>query len=102
MAPKTVPTQQEREIAARLTATREALGFTQQEMATSVGVERTAWANWEAARNLPNMLALARLRERYGVTLDWIIVGDPSGLRHSLATKIPALLSDFSKVGKEA
>jgi DNA-binding XRE family transcriptional regulator len=90
---------QMREIGLRLKATRIALGLTQDEMATSINVGRTTLTNWEKGDRMPDPLAMARLAERYGATMDWIYWGNMSGLQLSLATKIDPLLSKSSRTG---
>ncbi|MCB9943477.1 MAG: helix-turn-helix transcriptional regulator [Geminicoccaceae bacterium] len=72
----------------RLAATRRALELTQEQLAEQVGVSRGALGNWEQGTRLPDPATMLRLRQRYGVTLDWIYGGDPSGLPQRLASKI--------------
>ncbi|CAA7621116.1 helix-turn-helix domain-containing protein [Magnetospirillum sp. UT-4] len=88
-----------RVIGQRLRATREALGLTQEQLALSIGVTRTAYTNWERGDRMPDPLAVVRLADRYGVTLDWIYRGQLGGMPHSLATKIEPLLSRSSQAG---
>jgi len=75
-------------VGGRLAATREALGLRQEELALQVGVSRSALANWETGRSLPDVAAIARFAERHRITLDWIYRGDPSALPQSLAQKV--------------
>lgn len=95
MAKMQRPTETLQEVAQRLRATRAALGLTQEQLAAEIGVTRTAYTNWEGGSALPDVLAMSRLAERFGATLDWIYRGDMSGLRLSLATRLqePRLVS---------
>lgn len=88
-----------RVIGRRLRATREALGLTQEQLAQSIGVQRTAYRNWEIGERMPDPLAMTRLAERYGATLDWIYRGVIAGMAHSLAIKIEPLSSKSSRTG---
>ena len=67
-------------IAARLIQTREALGLTQTELCRSSGIERNTYNQWEKGRNRPDLDKAFLLCETFGLTLDWIYRGDPSGL----------------------
>jgi transcriptional regulator with XRE-family HTH domain len=92
------PSDQMMAVGQRLRVTREALGMTQAELAAELNISASAITNWEAGIRLADVLAMGRLVERFGVTLDWIYLGDMSGLRHSLATKLrdPVLSSSRS------
>lgn len=75
-------------VAARLAATREALSLRQEELALQLGVSRSALANWETGRTLPDVAAMSRFAERHRITLDWIYRGDPSSLPNALAKRL--------------
>jgi transcriptional regulator with XRE-family HTH domain len=83
----------------RLRATRVALSLTQEQLAAEIGVSRTALANWELGSALPDVLAMGRLSDRYGATLDWIYRGDMSGLRLSLANRLQGPSLGSSSLG---
>lgn len=74
-------------VGARLKRTREALpgSPSQYELAAKLNVSRTTWSNWEQGEKLPDPVVMVRLKERFGVTLDWIYSGDARGLPHELA-----------------
>ena len=62
------------EIADRLVALRRAHGYSQEELATRLGVSRQAVSKWERAESSPdtdNLIALARL---YSVSLDELLL----------------------------
>lgn len=99
MPPDRDTADQMREIGRRLQATRQALGLKQEDLASSIGVNRTTYTNWETGKRLPDPLAIGRLATRYGTTMDWIYLGDMSGLHHSLAVKIEPLMSASSRIG---
>lgn len=76
-------------IAARLLATRLALGYEKQkDFAAKAGVSPTAYNNWEGAVKRPGVEAAIQLCTAFGLTLDWIYRGDASGLPHGLAIKL--------------
>jgi DNA-binding XRE family transcriptional regulator len=76
------------DVAKRLRALRRSLGLTRAEFAENANVLRTAYTNWEKGDNLPDIIAGISICEAYKVTLDWIYMGDPSGLRVELWEQI--------------
>jgi DNA-binding XRE family transcriptional regulator len=76
------------EVGRRLAATRNAMGLTQQALADQLAVSRAALANWEQGTRLPDPSAMARLARRHRITMDWIYIGDPSGLPARYATAL--------------
>ena len=84
-------------IGRRLTALRTALGKKKSEMADSLGVNRVYWSRFELGQRPVTNQVAAILYERYGVTMDWIIMGRAQSLPVDLAEKIreaEATLSD--------
>jgi transcriptional regulator with XRE-family HTH domain len=77
-----------REVGRRLAQTRIALGLTQDDLAEQLNVSRGALGNWEQGSRLADPGAIARMARRHRVTMDWIYLGDPSGLPSQLAAKI--------------
>lgn len=66
------------EIADRLVALRREHGYSQEELATRLGVSRQAVSKWERAESSPdtdNLIALARL---YGISLDAMLLSGPN------------------------
>lgn len=65
-------------MATRLKSLRDSLGFSQEGMAASVGMEQTAWSRWEN-RPPAQFELLARIARHYGVSADYLlgIVDDP-------------------------
>ena len=77
------------DIAERLRLTREALGYTQVEIARLAGASGgQAWNNYESGRRRINVDHALALCQSIGVSLDWIYLGDRRNLHHDLALKI--------------
>jgi transcriptional regulator with XRE-family HTH domain len=76
--------------AERLVQAQRALGLSNADLAKRAQVSAHAWSQYRTAdRTIPHK-ALAMLKEQFGVTTDWILVGDASGLPHGLYAKILA------------
>ncbi|WP_051548139.1 helix-turn-helix domain-containing protein [Sneathiella glossodoripedis] len=76
------------DIGVRLRAFRGLGGMNQKQFALSLGYNPTQYTNWETgARRIPVDMAI-RLVERFGLTLDYIYLGDVSALPHELALKL--------------
>lgn len=74
--------------AERLVRTQAAIGLTNADLAKRAGVTAHAWSQYRnGTRPIPHR-ALVMLKEEFGVTADWILAGDRSGLPHALHTKI--------------
>ncbi len=58
------------------------------EIADSLGIERTYWSRFEGGRRPLTEITAALLCERYGVTLDFLILGNWSKLPLDLAEKM--------------
>lgn len=78
------------DVARRLKSVRTALGVTQADFSEAAGIGRTAYNQYETGTRLLTLAAAMRICERYGVTLDWLYRGDPSGLPHRLFESIRA------------
>jgi len=74
-------------IARRLIRTREALRLTPTEICRRAGLETNAYSNWEGGLR-PGIDGAIALCLAFGLTLDWIYLGDPSGLPYELAVKL--------------
>lgn len=77
-------------IAARLVATREALGLNQRQLCERADLAPNTYNQWERARGRPDLDGALALCEAFGLSLDWIYRGDESRLSHELAVKIRA------------
>lgn len=78
-------------IGERLLLTRTALGLSQKEFARRARISPSAYNHLEAGRHRPSIENALALRAAYGLTLDWIYGGDPSGLRYVLWEAVKAL-----------
>lgn len=81
------------QIGRRLRAARQAIGLSQKTLYDTLGIKAAAWNHWESGKRLPDPLAMAELYRRYGITMEWIYVGDPKGLPFGIAQ---AVLADAS------
>lgn len=79
---------------ARLVATRKAIAKTAKALAAEVGMSPGRWSHWETEKHQPDLVAMLALKLKYGVSLDWIFAGDPSGLRYELAQRIVSVASN--------
>lgn len=75
-------------IAARLVAGQEALGLNATSVCRLAGIKTNTYSQWVNAKGRPQLDEAMRLCEAFGYTLDWIYLGDPSGLPYSLASKL--------------
>ena len=83
-------------IADRLIATRQSFKLTQSEFAKGAKIPVNTYNQYEKAVNTPSLEFAIKLCDAYTLTLDWIYLGDPSGLRYQLAEDIK-LLQNSSK-----
>ena len=72
----------------RLRATREALGLNPIDVCRDLGFAQNTYSQWESGDRRPNLDDMISFAENYGVPLDWIYRGVPSGLPRDLASKI--------------
>jgi transcriptional regulator with XRE-family HTH domain len=77
-------------IARRLIATREAVGITQAELCRRADIKPNAYNHWEKGHGRPSLDQAVRLVRTLSVTLDWIYLGNLSGVPHGLAAQISA------------
>ena len=97
MAKKNLPPASTKsEVCKRLVYLRMARGMKAKEMAGSVGLTPTQWANYESHERMPNVQDMIRLANATGVTLDWIYRGLAASLPHHLALKISEVADDAS------
>lgn len=75
----------------RLKALRIAKGFdTMRAFANDLGVEEDRYDTWEKGKALIPPQYIEALRQRYGITSDWLYFGDPSGLNVGLFQALKA------------
>jgi transcriptional regulator with XRE-family HTH domain len=78
-------------IGKRLKLSRTALGLGQGEFADRLDIARNTYNQYEKGVNKPPVESALKMRELFGLTLDWIYAGDPSALKWELADKIRQL-----------
>jgi len=78
-------------IATRLRLIRQVAGLTQAEFAERASLARNSYNQYEKGKRRPSIDHAIALVETYDLTLDWIYLGDPSGLRYEDADAIKAL-----------
>lgn len=88
LPPGVVDAMKNEAVGERLRLLRMALGKSPSEMADTLGIERTYWTRYEKGRQGLSDSVAALLCVRFGVTLDWLILGDWSKLPFELAEKI--------------
>lgn len=75
----------------RLQAIRLALRYSIEEFASRIGVPTEQYHAWERELEIPDLLGLALLKERGGVSIDYMLFGDPEALSPNLARKLVAI-----------
>ena len=79
------PDDVKQQIGLRLRAARLALGYPEMlAFANTLGIEDTALGNYERGERLADVLVMARLFDRHGVTLEWIYNGSLRGMDRDL------------------
>lgn len=78
------------DVGQRLFAARQALGLSARAVCEAISVRPNTYSQWENGKALIDPLAATRLKERYGISLDYLYAGDLSGLPFSLGIKIQA------------
>lgn len=78
-------------IGERLRLLREAHGMGKAEMADMLGIERTYWSRFENGKRAVSDEVAYLLTERFGVTLDFLILGRWDRLPLDVAEKMRAI-----------
>lgn len=78
-------------IGKRLELTRQVFGYQQNEFCQKAGIAENTYNQYEKGQRRPSVDMALRLVDAFGITLDWIYRGDPSGLHHRTAEAIKAL-----------
>jgi ribosome-binding protein aMBF1 (putative translation factor) len=77
-----------RTAARRLLLTRRALGLSQVEFCRQIGVEKNVYNPFEKGHRPITLNVARKIRKRFGISLDWIIEGDPAHLPMELYRKL--------------
>lgn len=72
-------------IGERLEKLRDAVDMNTTKIAETLDITHSAWSQYENGTRRISLEVAGKLVERFGVTLDWIYRGDPSGLPMRLA-----------------
>lgn len=80
----------------RLRVLREAHGLKPSEISDMLGIERTYWSRFEGGKRAVTEPVAALLVSRFGITLDWLILGRWDKLPFDLAQKLRAVPSKKS------
>lgn len=75
-------------IGERMRILRLALGLKPAEIADALGIERTYWSRFECGRRPVSDHVAVLLVARFGITLDWLILGRWDKLPFDLAEKL--------------
>lgn len=78
-------------IGERLALTRHVIGLQQNEFCERAHIATNTYNQYESGKRRPSVENAIQLCDTYGLTLDWIYRGDPSGLRYDLAAAIKAV-----------
>lgn len=75
-------------IGKRLAQLRRAYGLNQTDFAARIGLRQHTLSAWENGERRPGIDSALLIRAEYGATLDWLYMGDHSGLGLKLADAI--------------
>lgn len=67
-------------VGARVAWFREAVGWTQTDLAKLAGVDQSTWTKWEGGKRLASVAHMARVCDALGCTLDYVYRGKVGGL----------------------
>lgn len=73
------------EIGQRFKWVREALGLSQAEIAEIVGLDQTAWSQYERGGRFPDYFRLPDLCKKLQISMDYLLEGDLDGVERRLA-----------------
>lgn len=92
------------EIGERLRATREALGLDQRSLCRAIDIGESAYNQYEKGARPLTIGPAIKMCRRFGLTLDWLYRGDPSGLPVRLVNRLPAqtIAEDWPREAAEA
>lgn len=92
------------DVGRRLRLTREALGYSkrqQNDFAAESGLSQSHYNKFDTGERQLTLPVALKLCHRWGLTLDWLYRGDPSGLPYALHNKIKALRSEQRSGGRD-
>jgi transcriptional regulator with XRE-family HTH domain len=80
-------------IARRLRATRDALELKKGQFAGLAGIASNTYSQWESGKRRPHLDEAIRLADAHRITLDWIYLGDASGLPLKISSRLSAAVT---------
>jgi transcriptional regulator with XRE-family HTH domain len=80
-----------KDVARRLMLTRQAFALNQLDFAEAASLSQPQYSQFETGKRLLSLRAALNLVQKYNITLDWLYLGDPSGLPARLADAIKLL-----------
>jgi transcriptional regulator with XRE-family HTH domain len=90
------------DLAWRLKLAIEALDKTINEVAEAIGTSTPELNQWIAARAKPDWFCISQFCKRYGVSADWLLLGDLSGLKKRLADSLAPAVEERTAAQLEA
>ncbi|WP_068001494.1 helix-turn-helix transcriptional regulator [Pseudovibrio axinellae] len=82
------------EIAIRLRAVETYVGMSQKEFSESAGVQQKSMSQWQSGDFRISIQGALKLRERYGISLDFIYCGNIDALPTKMANELSSILRD--------
>ena len=86
-----LPPMSKEAVGRRLQLTRRALDLAPGVFASTAGIAKNTYSQYESGERMPKLEFALKLCDRFELTLDWIYRGDPSGLKYNLADQIISL-----------
>ena len=78
-------------IGERLSLMRNVFGMTQTDFGKGAGSKKSTYNQYEKGKERPSLDEAIKLCDKYGLTLDWIYLGDTRGLSPDLCAAIEAM-----------
>lgn len=78
-------------IAERLRITRAVFGYSQGEFGAKAGLKANTYNQYEQAIKRPSLGSAAKLCKTYGLTMDWIFLGDQGAMEWRLVQAIKSV-----------
>lgn len=75
----------------RLRLTREVIGISQTEAAKRLGIASNTYNMMENGKNFPSFETLHAIVDLYQIDMNWLLLGEPSGLRYDQADTLRKL-----------
>lgn len=98
--PKTKkPDEFKNEAGHRLAKAERATGLTARAICDAINCQENTWSQWKSGKSPPELLAMIRFCDKYGMTLDWIYRGVPWGLTAAIAQRIERMTAEQDAKG---